>query len=191
MMPLRTALQNGDQVEIITLQGAGRRRRPGNASSSPARRAPASAASSAASSAAGMAVHFAGCCHPLPGDRIVGIVTTGRGVTIHKNDCHGLEAFSATPERFIDVDWEYEGGGGGHVGRIELTAENKPGALAGLTTAIAKQDGAVNNLRIVNRSGDWCDVLVDVEVRDTAHLASILAALRACNGVTQVERAKG
>jgi GTP pyrophosphokinase len=141
---------------------------------------------------AGMAVHFAGCCHPLPGDRIVGIVTTGRGVTIHKNDCHGLEAFSATPERFIDVDWEYDDGvRGTHVGRIELTAENKPGALASLTTAIARQEGAVNNLRILNRSGDWCEVLVDVEVRDTAHLAAILAALRACAGVTQVDRAKG
>ena len=141
---------------------------------------------------AGMAVHFAGCCHPLPGDRIVGIVTTGRGVTIHKHDCHGLEAFSATPERFIDVDWEYDSDAkGGHVGRIELTAENNAGALAGLTTAIARQDGAVNSLRIVNRAGDWCEVLVDVEVRDTGHLAAILAALRACPGVTQVERAKG
>ena len=140
----------------------------------------------------GMAVNFAGCCHPLPGDRIVGIVTTGRGVTIHKHDCHGLEAFAATPERFIDVDWEYDGAAkGGHVGRIELTAENTSNALAGLTTAIARQDGAVNNLRIVNRSGEWCEVLVDVEVRDTGHLAAILAALRACPGVTQVDRARG
>ncbi|MBW6397391.1 bifunctional (p)ppGpp synthetase/guanosine-3',5'-bis(diphosphate) 3'-pyrophosphohydrolase [Roseomonas sp. HJA6] len=141
---------------------------------------------------AGMAVHFAGCCHPLPGDRIVGIVTTGRGVTVHRNDCHSLEAFSATPERFIDVGWEYDGGArGAHVGRIELTAENNSNALAGLTTAIAKQEGAVTNLRIVNRAGDWCEVLVDVEVRDTAHLAAILASLRACPGVTQVERAVG
>lgn len=140
----------------------------------------------------GMAVHFAGCCHPLPGDRIVGIVTTGRGVTIHKHDCHGLEAFSATPERFIDVDWEYDGGAkGAHVGRIELTAENNAGALAGLTTAIARQEGAVNSLRILNRAGEWCEVLLDVEVRDTSHLAAILAALRACPGVTQVDRAKG
>jgi GTP pyrophosphokinase len=140
----------------------------------------------------GMAVHFAGCCHPLPGDRIVGIVTTGRGVTIHKHDCHGLEAFAATPERFIDVDWEYDDGArGAHVGRIELTAENTAGALAGLTTAIARQEGAVNSLRILNRAGDWCEVVVDVEVRDTGHLAAILAALRACPGVTQVDRARG
>ena len=56
---------------------------------------------------AGMAVHYAGCCHPLPGDRIVGIVTTGKGVTIHTRECPTLESFAATPERFIDVDWDY------------------------------------------------------------------------------------
>ena len=55
---------------------------------------------------AGMDVHYAGCCHPLPGDRIVGIVATGKGVTIHTKDCATLETFAATPERFIDVDWE-------------------------------------------------------------------------------------
>ena len=54
----------------------------------------------------GMAVHFAGCCHPLPGDRIVGIVTTGKGVTIHTIDCETLESFADTPERWIDVGWE-------------------------------------------------------------------------------------
>ena len=54
----------------------------------------------------GMAVHFAGCCHPLPGDRIVGIVTTGKGVTIHTIDCETLEAFQEAPERWIDVAWE-------------------------------------------------------------------------------------
>jgi GTP pyrophosphokinase len=140
----------------------------------------------------GMAVSFAGCCHPLPGDRILGIVTTGRGVTIHRQDCHGLEAFAATPERFIDVDWDYDGATKGtHVARVELVAENRPDALAGVTTAIARQEGVVNSLRITNRAEDWCEVIVDVEVRDISHLTAVLAALRACPGVTQVERGKG
>src|SRR5579863_7556369 len=56
----------------------------------------------------GMAYHFAGCCHPVPGDEIVGIVATGKGVTIHARECQTLEGFAATPERFIDVDWNYE-----------------------------------------------------------------------------------
>ena len=105
-------------------------------------------------------VHFAGCCHPLPGDRIVGIVTTGKGVTIHTSDCHDAGGFAATPERFIDVDWNTMAvpaartASASHVGRIELIAENDLDALAGLTNAIARQEGAVNNLRIVNRSRD-------------------------------------
>ena len=56
----------------------------------------------------GMAYHFAGCCHPVPGDEIVGIIATGKGVTIHARECQTLEGFAATPERFIDVDWNYE-----------------------------------------------------------------------------------
>jgi GTP pyrophosphokinase len=142
----------------------------------------------------GMAVHFAGCCHPLPGERIVGIVTTGRGVTIHRADCHTLESFAQTPERFLDVDWDYGVGappGVTHTGRIGLVTENTPSTLAALTTAIAKQEGQVSNLRIVHRAADHLEMLVDVEVSDLRHLANIIAALRACPGVSEVERARG
>ena len=145
----------------------------------------------------GMAVHYAGCCHPLPGDRIVGIVTTGKGVTIHTNDCQTLESFAATPERFIDVDWDLAGppaGGGAkasHTGRISVIATDAPNTLANLTNAISKQDGSVSNLRIVNRQQDFFEILVDVEVRDVRHLSNVIAGLRAASGITQVERARG
>ena len=77
----------------------------------------------------GMAVHFARCCHPLPGDRIVGIVTTGKGVTIHTIDCETLETFADTPERWIDVSWgEGPDAPEAHVGRLEITLSNKAGA---------------------------------------------------------------
>ena len=54
----------------------------------------------------GMAVHHGSCCHPLPGDRIVGIVTTGKGITVHRVDCQNLEKFSAMPELWLDIEWE-------------------------------------------------------------------------------------
>ena len=139
----------------------------------------------------GMAVHYAGCCHPLPGDRIVGIVTTGKGVTIHTRDCQTLESFAATPERFIDVDWEGDRPGTTHTGRISATAVNMPSTLANLTNAVAKHDGAVSNLKITNRQPDFFEVLLDVEVRDLRHLGTVIAGLRAASGVTQVERARG
>src|SRR5713226_964233 len=87
----------------------------------------------------GMALHFAGCCHPLPGDRIVGIVTTGKGVTIHTIDCETLENYADTPERWLDVAWSKQGDPDqAHVGRIAVTIGNEPGSLGALTTIIGK-----------------------------------------------------
>ncbi len=142
----------------------------------------------------GMVIHYAGCCHPLPGDRILGIVSTGKGVTIHTRDCPTAEAFGATPERYIDVDWdpaEVVRSKATHTGRISAIASNTSGALAALTNAVAKHDGALINLKVTNRQQDFFEVLMDVEVRDLRHLGTVIAGLRAASGVTQVERAKG
>jgi GTP pyrophosphokinase len=143
----------------------------------------------------GMAVHYAGCCHPLPGDPIVGIVSTGRGVTIHTRSCATLDSFAATPERFIDVDWDLAALGreknGQHIGRVSVITANEPGALAGLANAIAKHEGAIANLRMVHRQQDFCEILVDIEVRDLRHLSHVIAGLRATQGISEVERARG
>ena len=141
---------------------------------------------------AGMAVHYAGCCHPVPGDRICGIVTTGKGVTIHTRECQTLETFASTPERFIDVEWEDAADPKAkHVGRVSAISTNSPAALANLANAVAKHDGALTNLKIVNRQQDFFEVLLDVEVRDLRHLSTVIAGLRATGGITQVERARG
>jgi guanosine-3',5'-bis(diphosphate) 3'-pyrophosphohydrolase len=145
---------------------------------------------------AGMDVHYAGCCHPLPGDKIVGIVATGKGVTVHTKDCATLETFAATPERFIDVDWDAnviarsDRKSGHFVGRISVIASNNSGALAVLTNAVAKQEGAISNLKVVHRQQDFFEALVDVEVRDVRHLSQVIAGLRGATGIAQVERAK-
>ncbi len=140
----------------------------------------------------GMAVHFARCCHPLPGDRIVGIITTGKGVTIHTIDCATLESFSEAPERWIDVGWDSvtEGEGGVYTGRLKITVANQPGSLSSLSTVIARHEGNISNLRIVNRSMDFFDMVIDVEVSDVKHLADITAALRATPAINAVERAR-
>ncbi len=143
---------------------------------------------------AGMDVHYAGCCHPLPGDKIVGIVTTGKGVTVHTKDCATLETFAATPERFIDVDWDaaslakMDPKAQKFTGRISVIANNAPNALANLTNAVAKQEGAIANLKVVNRQQDFFETLVDVEVRDARHLNQVIAGLRGTTGIAQVER---
>ncbi len=143
----------------------------------------------------GVAKHFAGCCHPLPGDRIVGIVANGKGITVHTAGCQTLESFAATPERFLDIDWDYDQVGRGqaaetHVGRISVIAANEPSVLAAATNAVSRQDASVVNLKIVNRQLDFMEILVDVEVRDLRHLSSVIAGLRSAGGITQVERAR-
>lgn len=143
----------------------------------------------------GVAVHFAACCHPLPGDRIVGVVATGRGVTVHTRTCQTLESFAATPERFLDVDWDYDamsrvGTGEMRIGRISLVAENESSVLATVTNTVSKCDASVVNLKIVNRQLDFMEILVDVEVRDLRHLSSVIAGLRAASGIAQADRAR-
>ncbi|HEX5453339.1 MAG TPA: bifunctional (p)ppGpp synthetase/guanosine-3',5'-bis(diphosphate) 3'-pyrophosphohydrolase [Stellaceae bacterium] len=139
----------------------------------------------------GMAVHFAGCCHPLPGDRIVGIVTTGKGVTIHTIDCDTLESFNDEPERWLDVAWYSEEIDAAHIGRINVTIANEPGNLGSLTTTIGKQGGNISNLKITNRSTDFFEIMVDIEVSDVKQLSTIIAALRATPVINSVERARG
>jgi GTP pyrophosphokinase len=140
----------------------------------------------------GMAVHFAGCCHPLPGDRIVGIVTTGKGVTIHTIDCETLESFADTPERWIDVAWDIDPAAGeSHIGRLNVVITNQLGSLGSLTTVIGKNGGNITNLKIVNRSTDFFEILIDVEVKDVKHLTNIIAALRATPSINSVERGRG
>jgi len=143
----------------------------------------------------GMAMHFAGCCHPLPGDRIVGVVTTGKGVTIHTIDCEALEQFADQPERWLDIAWDAPGegdkAGQAHVGRILLMVNNETGALSALSTVIAKHQGNITNLKITSRTVDFFEMLVDIEVRDVKHLQNIIAALRATPVISSVERARG
>ena len=140
----------------------------------------------------GMAVHLAKCCYPLPGDRIVGIVSTGKGVTIHTIDCDTLASFADSPERWLDVAWHTDGEEGGtRVGRIKVVLVNEPGSLSELATAIARNGGNISNLKITNRNLDFFEMLVDVEVRDRRHFANTLAALRATPGINSVERARG
>jgi len=134
----------------------------------------------------GMAVHHAKCCHPLPGDRIVGILTPGKGVAIHTKDCETLESFADTPERWIDVGWDI--GPATLVGRIKLVVANETGALGSLTTVIGQNQANINNLKFTSRSTDFFDMMIDIEVRDTHHLNDIVAALRATPGVTSVDR---
>jgi len=138
---------------------------------------------------AGLAVHFAKCCFPLPGDRIIGIVTTGKGVTIHTADCDTLASFSDSPERWLDVSWDpIAAGDAKQVGRIKVVLINTAGALGELATVVSKGKGNITNLKITHRTVDFFDLTVDIEVEGARHLADIVAALRANPSIASVAR---
>ncbi|HUI17798.1 MAG TPA: ACT domain-containing protein, partial [Alphaproteobacteria bacterium] len=125
-------------------------------------------------------------------DRIVGLVTTGKGVTIHTIDCATLERYSDTPERWLDVGWNADmTAPDTHVGRIAVVVANEPGTLGELTSLIGKQKGNITNLRITNRSTEFFEITVDIAVDDLRHLSNIMAALRASPAINSVERARG
>jgi GTP pyrophosphokinase len=136
----------------------------------------------------GMAIHYAGCCHPIPGDNIVGIVATGKGITIHTMDCDTLENFADSPEKWIDVAWDSSGQDETFIGRIRVSLSHEAAALASVANVIAKDLGNISNLKIVNRSTDFFDILIDVEVKNARHLSNIIASLRSKDVVQAVER---
>ncbi len=136
----------------------------------------------------GMAIHYAGCCHPIPGDKIVGIVATGKGITIHTMDCDTLENFADSPEKWIDVAWDASGQDELFIGRLRVSLSHETAALASVANVIAKDEGNISNLKITNRSTDFFDILIDVEVKNARHLNSIIASLRAKDVIQSVER---
>ena len=135
----------------------------------------------------GMAVHHGSCCHPLPGDRIVGIVTTGKGITVHRVDCQNLEKFSAMPELWLDIEWERETPST-VAARLQTVLSNEHGSLASVATLISRFEGNITNIQLVSRSTDFFTFIFDVEVGSVRHLTAILAAMRADPFVENVDR---
>jgi GTP pyrophosphokinase/guanosine-3',5'-bis(diphosphate) 3'-pyrophosphohydrolase len=140
----------------------------------------------------GVALHFAECCSPIPGDRIVGVRTDGRGVVIHTIDCERLAALEDDGEDWIDLSWTDEAR---HhalaVGRIQATVENRRGVLAQLCAIIAEHEGNILDVHTGTRSPDFFDMVFDVEVADAKHLTNILAAMRTVKAVREADRVRG
>jgi GTP pyrophosphokinase len=140
----------------------------------------------------GLAVAFARCCHPIPGDAIVGVVRTGRGITIHRGDCATLARNAAEDEdRWLDLGWNQLDAGVKGTARLQVMTLNQPGSLGSLSTVIGREGGNITDLRFGAKSVDLYEIVLDVEVDDRDHMDRIMAGLRASPAVTAVERAQG
>jgi (p)ppGpp synthase/HD superfamily hydrolase len=137
-------------------------------------------------------VRFAPNGGAVPGDRIVGIMSPGEGITIYPIQSPDLSEFEDKPERWLDVRWdEEEGPPRRFPARIAVQSVNEPGSLAQIAQVIAEHDGNIDNIRMTRRAPDFTDVTIDLEVYDLKHLTAILAQLRAKPVVAKAERVNG
>ena len=139
----------------------------------------------------GMAMNYAECCHPLPGDLIVGVFhNDDKGITIHTSDCDMLESFKKMPEKIIEVSWDKNNDDSKHLGRLKMTIAHEPNSLAAVCSVIAKQGCNISNLKFISRSQDFFELLVDIEVMGITQLITIIASLRSKESVYYVDRYK-
>ena len=136
---------------------------------------------------AGLAVHLGKCCHPLPGDKIVGIVTTGKGITVHTKSCNTLAKFVEIPELWLNVEWP-RGAVRRFAGRIQAVVVNEPGALAALCTVIGQQAGNITHIQLTERDMNFFTFILDIDVKNLEHIQSIIAVLRSNKYIESVER---
>src|SRR6201994_2944394 len=128
----------------------------------------------------------------VPGDRIVGIVSPGEGITIYPIQSPALREFEEEPERWLDVRWDVDDSTPQRFpARIVVDNVNEPGSLAQIATVIAEHDGNIDNIHMSRRSSDFTELTIDLEVYDLQHLSAIIAQLRAKAVVARVERVNG
>jgi len=137
-------------------------------------------------------VRFAPNGGAVPGDRIVGIMTPGEGITIYPIHSPALKAFDDEPQRWLDVRWDIdEGALQRFPARIKLMCTNSPGTLAQIAQVISDHAGNIDNIRMERRSPDFTDMMIDIEVYDLKHLTAIIAQLRTKPVVASAERING
>lgn len=138
----------------------------------------------------GMALHYAKCCHPLPGEPIVGIISTGRGVKIHKSNCQNLNQFTDKPEKWIDVEWggisDYEASVFDVLLRVVI--ENKSGSLAVVSAATSRLKANIDNLKVTKRDTEVCELLVELQVNNADQLNRLMVEMKGEPLVLSVER---
>jgi len=130
-------------------------------------------------------VRYAGCCNPLPGDKVVGFITRGRGVTIHAADCQN--AMDDDPNRKVEVEWdstkEYS-----YPVRIRIYSDDKKGLLAEISTSISSNEANITNARVDTTEEKKAVSTFEMEIRDLNHLKKVIKALEKIKGVDRVER---
>jgi guanosine-3',5'-bis(diphosphate) 3'-pyrophosphohydrolase len=135
----------------------------------------------------GMVVSYARCCHPIPGDDVMGYLSSGRGIVIHRNNCGNLSNFRKQPEKWIAVSWESEIDRE-FASQIHVETLNKPGVLAEVAATIGDADSNIEQVSVLGRHEDCSVLSFQLLVRDRTHLAHIMRGVRNMQSVIRVTR---
>ncbi len=139
----------------------------------------------------GMAVQFAQCCRPIPGDPILGFINKDKGLVIHTHDCPSIRKFRVDPDKWLDVEWAPETKRLFKV-NLKVAAANKPGMLATIASAIADANSNIDNISMEESDNStYTNILFTVQVQDRVHLADLMRRLRKIPDVVRMNRTKG
>ncbi len=131
--------------------------------------------------------HVSKCCYPIPGDNLVGFITRGKGVSIHRRSCPNLPTLAADEERLISVQWKSSEGAMNYA-RIVVDTIDKPGIVANLSASISSLDINIHHMEAVTNQLLKARISFLLEVRDRAQLNAVTQKLMQLNGVTNVRR---
>jgi len=137
----------------------------------------------------GVTLHLGECCHPIPGDRIVGVRTPDKGLVVHTIYCRQIAKYDDRPDLWVDLQWtELAKSGVRAIGRISVNAADHKGVLAQQCTVVAQAGGNIRGVSTHSHGPGFMELVFDIEVEDLRHLEQIKAALRALAVVERVER---
>ncbi|WP_426702033.1 RelA/SpoT family protein [Rhodanobacter sp. Col0626] len=120
---------------------------------------------------------FANCCHPLPGDDIVGYLSSGKGIVVHREECPNVIELRKSPERCVAIEWDRNVQGDYHA-ELRIEVINRPGVLATVAAAIAAADSNIENVEYVERDSAAATLLFAMEVKSRKHLADVIRRVR-------------
>jgi RelA/SpoT family (p)ppGpp synthetase len=135
----------------------------------------------------GMVVSLGKCCHPIPGDPVLGFVSTGRGVVIHTAACRNIAEYADKPDKWVEVEWEPTIDGDFPV-EVRVDTANQKGVLATVAATIADTGANIENVTMDNSEGSHATLNIVVGVTDRVHLAHIIRRIRNINEVTRIMR---
>jgi len=135
----------------------------------------------------GLVVSYARCCHPIPGDDVMGYLSSGRGIVIHRNNCGNLSNFRKQPEKWIAVSWEKDIDLDFN-SQIHVETLNKPGVLAEVAATIGDAGSNIEQVSVLGRHEDCSVLAFMIQVRDRIHLAQIMRSVRNMPNVIRVTR---